>query len=195
MSFALCRMRAAGRNFGPMLEAISAEQQAVIQPARRWGLFFGLFGLASNELYLMAEGDVGGLSDRLLSLDSVADVETTLLEATVRPTSPEPLGRDGLYVFRFFEVANVDVEEIVAISKKAWESFETSEAYESEPVGLFRQSDLSDERGRMLLLTWYDGFESWTTSRKPDPAARDLFQRRHQLTEGTIAYATRLLKE
>jgi hypothetical protein len=195
MSFALCRMRAAGRNFAPMLEAISAEQQAVIQPARRWGLFFGLFGLASNELYLMAEGDVGGLSDRLLSLDSVADVETTLLEATVRPTSPEPLDRDGLYVFRFFEVANVDVEEIVAISKKAWESFETSEAYESEPVGLFRQSDLADERGRMLLLTWYDGFESWTTSRKPDPAARDLFRRRHQLTEGTIAYATRLLKE
>ena len=45
----------------------------------------------------------------------------------------------------------------------------------------------------MLLVTWYDGFDSWQNSRNPDPAARENFRRRHALTTGTIAYATRLL--
>ncbi len=193
MEFSLTRLRAHDRDFRSMLEAISIDEGAVLLPAKRWGAFFGLFGLASNELFLIAVGDAGDLDDRLLALDPIAEAETLGLEATVRPTSPRPLSREGLYVFRFFEVANKDVEEIAAISKEAWETFEDTDDYSAEPQGLFCQSDRSSERGRMLLLTWYDGFDSWVTSRKPDPRARDIFVRRHGMTKGTVAYATRLV--
>ncbi|MBW2230938.1 MAG: hypothetical protein JRH17_11165 [Deltaproteobacteria bacterium] len=193
MSFALTRLRASDRGFVSMLEAISADENAVLLPAKRWGAFSGLFGLASNELFLITVGDVENLNDRLFALDMVVEAETLWLEATIRPTSPLPLGRKGLYVFRFFEVANKDVEEIAALSKEAWETFEDTNDYSAEPQALFCQADRSSDRGRMLLLTWYDGFDSWQTSRKPHPKAQDLFVRRHNLTQGTIAYATRLL--
>jgi len=42
-----------------------------------------------------------------------------------------------LYVFRFFEVRNADVEEVADLSRQAWETFENSDAYLSEPQGLF----------------------------------------------------------
>ena len=70
---------------------------------------------------------------------------------------------------------------------------ETVDAYRAEPQGLFCQRDRSAEHGRMLLLTWYDGLNSWQASRQPPQAARENFQRRHALTNGTVAYATRLV--
>jgi hypothetical protein len=94
---------------------------------------------------------------------------------------------------RFFEIANKDVEEIAELSREAWETFEATDDYRSEPPALFCQADRSSERGRMLLVTWYDGLESWQTSRNPHPEARERFRRRHTMTQGTIAYATRLL--
>ena len=82
---------------------------------------------------------------------------------------------------------------IAALSKEAWTTFEDTDDYRAEPQALFCQRDRSQKEGRMLLLTWYDGLESWQTSRQPAPAATQNFRRRHQLTRGTIAYATRLL--
>ena len=140
-------------------------------------------------------GDVESLNARLLGLGPVAEAETLSLEATVRPTSPSPLSRKGLYVFRFFEIANKHVEEIAALSLEAWETFEDTSDYSAEPQGLFCQADRSSDRGRMMLLTWYDGFDSWLTSRAPDPKAQDIFMRRHKMTESTVAYATRLLTD
>ena len=87
MSFALTRLRANDRNFASMLEALSADENAVLLPAKRWGAFSGLFGLASNELFLLSVGEDLDLNARLLELDPVADAETLLLEATVRPSS------------------------------------------------------------------------------------------------------------
>lgn len=193
MTFALSRLRANDRGFRPAFDALAADSDAALAPARRWGAFFGLFGLASNELFVVSVGDVQDIDARLLGLVSVVEAETLLLEPTVRPTTDEPLTREGLYVFRFFEVANRDVDEIAALSQQAWETFEAADTYQAEPQALFRQADRSAERGRMLLVTWYDGLGSWQTSRKPDPRARENFSRRHQLTAGTIAYATRLL--
>ncbi len=97
-------------------------------------------------------------------------------------------------MFRFFDVRNADVEEIAALSNEAWITFEDTDAYAAEPQALFCQADRSEERGVMLLLTWYDGLVSWQTSRKPAPESRENFQRRHALTAGTIAYATRLVE-
>ena len=89
---------------------------------------------------------------------------------------------------------SADVEEIAALSQEAWTTFEDTDAYRAEPQGLFCLADRSDERGVMLLLTWYDGLGSWVTSRRPAPAARENFVRRHALTAGTIAYATQLIR-
>ncbi|MAE94632.1 MAG: hypothetical protein CL910_08235 [Deltaproteobacteria bacterium] len=193
MPFALTRLRAKDRDSRSALAAITAGDAAVLAPARRWGLFAGLFGLASNELFVVSAGEVQDVGERLLGLPATAEAETLLLEPTVRPTTEAPLTREGLYVFRFFEVAHRDVDEIAELSREAWESFEESDAYAAEPMALFCQADRSAERGRMLLVTWYDGLNSWQTSRRPDPRARENFLRRHELTAGTIAYATRLL--
>ena len=191
-TFAFLRIRGRERDWQPLREAVVA----TLPPERVWGTFHGLFGIASNELVTVTVGDdeaVAASVETVSGLDAVEGVASLRLVPTVRPTSSQPLTREGLYVFRFFEVAHRDVEEIAALSAEAGTSFETVDAYRAEPQGLFCQRDRSAERGRMLLLTWYDGLNSWQTSRQPPQAARANFQRRHALTTGTVAYATRLV--
>ena len=96
-------------------------------------------------------------------------------------------------MFRFFDVANTDVEEIARLSSQAWISFENTDRFTTRPRGLFAQADRSSPSGVMVLVTWYDGLESWQISRRSDPEAADNFRRRRELTRGTIAYATRLV--
>ena len=194
MIFAFSRVRTAGRDFRDAHRVLAAADSTALGDARLWGTFLGLFGVGSNEFVLVASGDVGALNDRILSAPDVVESNTLLLEPTVRPTDGSPRTRAGLYVFRFFDVRHADVDEIAALSKEAWETFEGVDAYQAEPQALFCQHDRSGEHGRMLLCTWYDGLNSWQASRSPDPRARANFQRRAELTQGTIAYATRLIQ-
>lgn len=158
-----------------------------------WGRFMGLFGLASNELILGTYGAVTDIDQKLKACSSIDDVSTLLLEPTVRPTVDRMREKEGLYVFRTFSVYHKDVEEIAALSKEAWSTFETADAYNAIPQALFCQNDRSANQGTMLLVTWYDGLNSWQTSRQPpDPAGRN-FRRRAQLTLSTKAIATRLV--
>ncbi|MEJ2087251.1 MAG: hypothetical protein P8Y69_01940 [Gammaproteobacteria bacterium] len=161
-----------------------------------WGIWEGLFGVASNELIVIGvangERDVDAFTGVLPT--SVRLVSALLLQPTVRPVDAAPCDRPGLYVFRFFEVSNRDVDEIVRLSNEAWTTFENTDAYRAEPQGLFRQQDLSADKGQMLLVTWYDGLESWQTSRRPAPEAMQNFLRRRELTFGTRALATRLVQ-
>ena len=158
-----------------------------------WGRFMGLFGLASNELILVTYGAVTDIDQTLKTRGSIDDVSTLLLEPTVRPTENRMREKEGLYVFRTFSVNHKDVEEIAALSKEAWTTFETAEAYNAIPQALFCQKDRSANQGTMLLVTWYDGLNSWQTSRQPpDPAGKN-FRRRSQLTLSTKATATRLV--
>ena len=136
-------------------------------------------------------GDISDTHTGVLNKFNVIDHHR--LVATVRPTRFEPLNRDGIYVFRFFDVANADVEEIATLSLEAWTYFETSGDYAAQPQGLFAPVDRREERGTMMLTTWYDDLTSWSTSRQPDERATANFQRRHTLTRGSIAYATRLV--
>jgi hypothetical protein len=153
-----------------------------------WGAFTGLFGLAGNEIFVVSSSDA---DDRLEVSPLAAEAE--VWQPTARPLDRQPLTNQGLYVFRRFHVAEQDVDEVVALSKQAWTTFEVSEGYAAEPYGLFKPP--ADEGGivRMMLVTWYDGFASWETSRNPAPDARDNFRRRHQLTHLTYAVATRLI--
>ena len=106
-----------------------------------------------------------------------------MLEPTVRPTEDAPRTREGLYVFRFFEVDHKDVDEIAALSFDAWKDFETADVYAGEPQGLFCQQDRSAPTWRMPLCTWYDGLDSWQASRTPPGEARANFRRRQALTQ------------
>ena len=193
MVYAFSRLRANGRDFRPVYEALRKNDYAALAPAKLWGAFHGLFGLASNELVVVTYGETAAVGELVSRHPDVARAETLLLEPTVRPTQDEPRHREGLYVFRFFDVAHEDVDEIARLSFEAWKHFESSDAYRAIPQGLFRQHDTSLPTGKMLLCTWYDGLSSWQASRTPPGPAAERFRRRHTLTRGTIAYATRLL--
>ena len=166
-----------------------------LAPSTIWGAFYGLFGVGSNELIAVTVGDDDAVDASIETVRrlNVDHVDALILKPTARPTSPDPLTREGLYVFRFLEVANADVDEIASLSAQAWRTFESPSNYRAQAQGLFCQRDRSDVRGRMLLLTWYDGLNSWQTSRAPPADAAALFQRRRGLTSGTITYATRLV--
>lgn len=155
---------------------------------QRWGVFTGLFGLASNEVIVVgsfADGDS-------LPAPSPLAVAAEQWTPTARPLTPAPCQREGLYVFRRFHVRPEDVDEVVALSAQAWNTFEVSDEYAAEPQGLFRPPPDQDGIVRMMLVTWYDGFESWQRSRQPAPEARENFRRRRALTSTSYAMATRL---
>jgi hypothetical protein len=162
-----------------------------------YGIFFGLFGLASNELYLMAMREDDGSSQNgitpLTQLIPEHDFilrESYQLSPTVRPVEHTPRTRGGIYVFRWFTIFNRDVEEIVKLSYEAWVPFEGG--FDSEVQGLFAERDLCPEKGTMLLLTWYRDLSVWEASRRPPQEARERFLKRHNLTLETIPIATRL---
>ena len=188
-------VRGSDRNWQPLAERIRQESLLAWQDQGLavWGVWHGLFGLASNELYVVLVGEQAAEASSQLPDDSSV-VDNLVLSPTVRPESPEPCTAPGLYVFRTFEVNNSDVDEVATLSKQAWSTFEATDAYRAQPMGLFCEADRSAARGTMLLVTWYDGLGSWQTSRAPAPEARDNFRRRHALTHSTAAVATRLVE-
>ena len=189
--FYFYHLQANANHHGQMLDDLNA----LPERSQLWGVFSGLFGLASNELFVVSSAQL----DAFPSDSKVLSQERW--QATARPTSAAGLVEPGLYVFRRFHVRNADVEELVELSQAAWQTFEHGENYASQPVGLFRpdaDADTNIERSdadaivRMQLVTWYDGFPSWSASRTPHPDASENFRRRHQLTTTTYAIATQL---
>ncbi len=169
--------------------------------AQIWGSFQGLFGLHSRELILVLSYPLqrAAVVDEIQAWlpIGVSIVNRYSWVPTSRPEGATPLTGEGLYVLRFFDIRQQDADDIAAISRAAWETFEDSDQYASKPLALFKEQIKEDSpvdaQGRMLLITWYDGFASWQTSRQPAPAAVDNFKRRAALTSGTIAYACKLL--
>ena len=158
-----------------------------VNASAHWGVFSGLFGLANNELYRVTAFDGSEPS-----ADAHA-ISREIWTPTARPQTDAPCTRSGLYVFRRFHVREADVEEVVALSAEAWRTFEHGDDYAAEPQGLFCPPANADGIVRMMLVTWYDGFASWETSRTPAPEARENFRKRHALTLTSYAVATRLL--
>ena len=193
LNFAFSRIQTDGPSYRPLYDAIVGRERDRLGDAGIWGAFFGLFGLGSNELILVTTDNVANMDDRLGAIDSVQRSETLYLEPTVRPNDYEPRTREGLYVFRFFDVRNSDVDEIAQLSKTAWETFEVSDEYQAVPQALFCEQERSSEFGKMLLCTWYDGLNSWQVSRTPAPEATENFRARAKLTLNATPYATRLI--
>ncbi|MFU8814634.1 MAG: hypothetical protein ACNA7W_04755 [Pseudomonadales bacterium] len=196
-SFCYFRLRAEEGGWQALAEGLEKHtrprwEQAGIQC---WGVWQGLLGIASNELLLMAaaHGERPAADFGVDFADGATVEDCLLLRATARPEGIEPLHAEGLYVLRFFEAEPRNFDEMVALSTEAWETFEPSALYQARPQGLFRPAAVEGDVGRMLLVTWYDGFLSWETSRLPAPQAQENFRKRQRLTRSTVAYATRLL--
>ncbi len=193
MPFTFHHIKTTG-TFQPVYQQISKDDDALLGSAKRWGAFFGLFGLGSDEFFLVCTGENSNVHSTLSNLDDVSAVRTIELEPTARPTNDSPVKRDGLYVFRFFGVENKNVDRIAQLSADAWKYFEKSDQYQAVPQALFCESNRSTEQGLMLLVTWYDGLNSWQISRQPPEEARANFRERATLTHYTKPFATRLLK-
>ena len=157
-----------------------------------FGVFTGLFGLATNELYVVLNSPVA-IADPgdVVDTHQFVLVKTENMQPTVRPVQHETRSKPGIYVFRWFSVNNQDVDEIAALSKAAWVSFEEDEHIEVQ--GLFAQTDRNAPRGTMLLITQYDELADWQRSRTPAMEAQDNFRRRHALTLEATPIATRLI--
>ncbi|MDY7099763.1 MAG: hypothetical protein S0880_01120 [Actinomycetota bacterium] len=186
MTYHWLRIRADDRSWQAAWEELDT---AALAPL--WGAFRGLFGISTSELLV-----VSGTDDPEKMVEAIEDagfgiVDGLPMTPTARPREFAPVDEDGVYVFRFFDVASDVVDEVVELSTEAWTTFEDDDAYEAEVQGLFREAEPEDEREVMMLVTRYADLASWETSRTPSPVAMDLFRRRHELTAGAIAIATR----
>ena len=171
---------------GELIPCFEAEELSL------YGIFSGLFGLYTNELYLATFAE----SPQDLIFNKVAEAgfsvnERKLFVPTVRPVTHQPLKEEGVYVFRWFDVKNADVDEIAKLSEEAWLSFEAG--FDTEVQALFAESSRAQSQGQMLLLTWYANLTVWQESRRPPEAAIRNFMRRHELTRQAIPIATRLI--
>lgn len=159
-----------------------------------WGIWRGLFGVASNEaLVMVAAADLHTVDEFTQSVGApVQLLRAATFAPTVRPQGRGPCDRPGIYVFRFFTVNAADVNEFVELSTAAWTTFEDADSYAAQPMGLFREISDSEQLD-MLLVTWYDSLQSWQTSRQFDANSRTQFMQRQKLTRSTVALATMLM--
>jgi hypothetical protein len=162
-----------------------------------YGLWVGQIGLGSNEGILVTAGEPSAL--RVLEgVEDVADSRLERLVATVRPERPVPPLEPGVYAHRWFELQDADWPEFVELSTGAWPEFERS--FDSQILALWRSRDVELPRARALLLTRYPSLAMWERSRgesarsERESAVWQRFVRRHQLTDSTVVFVTRLLK-
>lgn len=161
------------------------------------GLWRPQLGFASDEAVTMTvwpkEGTGWRQGHRLI--DGIAhETETShvdLLKPTARPVSPNARpAPGGIYVHRWFHVDAHTVDQFVALSAEAWESFETS--FDAAIYGLFEAEPTPDDdfekRRRLLLVTRYGNHGVWEASRNEaaDPEAWQRFLKRHEMTRSTI---------
>jgi len=173
------------------IAAIRAHQAELeTQGIKLYGIFAGLLGLATNEIYVVT------YSPQPHSLQATVTAAGLELEAsheflpTARPTEHAPLTKPGIYVFRWFKVKNTDVKAIVELSTTAWKSFEAG--FQTQVQGLFAEPESAAVFGQMLLITRYADLSVWEASRHPSDEARENFQRRHALTIEAKPIATQL---
>jgi hypothetical protein len=197
MQFGYTKLRSDGRPWIRLADDLKVDALPRLEERGidLWGAWYGLFGLATDELIVCTVSEsaqtLGHLSDALGRVGDIA--ELGLFAPTVRPLDAAPCTRPGLYVHRTFEVAHDDMDEMAELSQAAWVPYEDTTDYRTEPRGLFRPLDRSGETGEMLLITWYESLASWQSSRSPSPEARDAIRRRNQLVRRSSAVAARLI--
>ena len=170
------------------LQALKTQLNAMTPDTALIGIFTGLFGLASNECLLLTQQAPFAPEPIPQGFEVV---RTYHLLATVRPTETQTFDQPGIYVFRFWTLPGKQVDSLIALSQRAWETFEDD--FDTEVKALFRQQ-LRKEEESMLLITWYKNLTAWEASRRPDPGALDYFRQRQALIHSVLPIATRVIQ-
>jgi hypothetical protein len=168
------------------------EWDACVEKLRRaagaslFGVWRGQIGLEANEgIALTAWPDEEALAAGALALAPVfagaLDTRAERFVATLRPETPAPPERRGVFAFRTFEIAAADWIEFADLSERAWPEFEAG--FDAKICGFFRSLDVAPPAARVLLVTRYASLATWEASRAD--VARPEFQRRHELTRAT----------
>jgi hypothetical protein len=178
---------------GPSEWRAQVERLRAAAGAAFFGVFRGQIGLEANEgVLLTAYADVAKLKLAVGALRAASadarDVRTERMIATVRPASPAPPTRSGVYAFRTFDVRDADSAEFVSLSERAWPEFEAS--YDVEIIGLWKNLDVRPPDARFHLLTRYASLATWEASRAD--VGRPEFARRHTLTRRTLVVTATL---
>ena len=155
--------------------------------ASLFGVWRGQIGLEANEgIAMTAWADEEALAAGARALAPVfaqaRESHAERLIATLRPDTPAPPERRGVYAFRFFELADSDWDEFASLSERAWPGFESG--FDARICGFFRSLDVASPAARVLLVTRYASLATWEASRAD--VSREEFQRRHKLTRATI---------
>ncbi|GIS96999.1 MAG: hypothetical protein CM1200mP24_02830 [Gammaproteobacteria bacterium] len=156
MTYAFSRIRTTGHSYQSTLMELGMNNDRALFPAKRWGAFYGLFGMHSSEFFLVTSGDVGSIHEYLISLKISQTSPPCYSSLRAPPLDTTPLAKEGLYVFRFFDVAQQNVKEIASLSKTAWETFEDSSLYKAQPQALFANISLPPIRSNVTshLVRW-----------------------------------------
>lgn len=174
------------------LRAVREDQKRLTDEGTHlFGLFTPLFGLATNEFYVVTYAEAPHCIDDHLMRHNLEVLERQELRPTARPLTHEARSKPGIYVFRWFKVRPGDVDEIVRLSEQAWVTFEGG--FDTEVQGLFRERESDGETGAMLLITQYTDLSVWEASRKPAPEAAENFRARAEITLEARPIATRLV--
>jgi heme-degrading monooxygenase HmoA len=171
---------------GPGLWDAFVERVRAAAGSALFGVWRGQIGLEANEgIVMTAWPDEEALAAGARRLAPVfADARESHAErlvATLRPDSPVPPERRGVYAFRVFELDDADWEEFASLSERAWPGFEAG--FDARICGFFRSLDVAPPLARVLLLTRYASLATWEASRAD--VSRPEFQRRHKLTRAT----------
>jgi hypothetical protein len=123
--------------------------------------------------------------------NGVGPLRADLMTPTLRPADDARVREGGIYVHRWFEVAQEHVEEFLALSAEGWSRFET--LFDAQIFGLLRAKTPAEASGdaRLLLLTRYKDHGVWEASRDPSTEAMQICLRRRQLPRRTWAASSR----
>ena len=153
-----------------------------------WRSMVGL-GLARDEGIALTAWPDRATAD---AAPKLADAETHLMEATVRPTSDAPPAFSGVYVFRWFDVAADDWDTFRDLSDAAWPNME--DVFDVNICGFWRSLETKAPASKTLLLTRYADLKVWEESRwwnNPAAAAdasMSRFKARNEMIQATVAY-------
>jgi hypothetical protein len=156
------------------------------------GVFAPLLGYASNEALVLT--DERAASDAVLR-SGVAAAEWRRMSPTLRPhqgARPEP---GGIYIHNWFTIDAEALDAFVQLSGAAWTDFEAR--FAARIYGLFAVEPQVGETAagarRLLLMTRYADLAEWQKSRDPATEAMQIFARRRQLTQVSLARACVLI--
>ena len=121
-----------------------------------------------------------------------AEAECTLRKATVRWLTAAAPTYEGVYVFRWFDVAEAEWQDFCDLSNAAWPNMES--VFDVNICGFWKSLDTKPPASKTLLLTRYADLSVWEASRwwnKPVAAAdasMSRFKARNEMIDATVAY-------